>query len=263
MASKKNSGDGQLDAVEQQLDKAEELLTRAEQLEQRADEIESRFKSNEAPVVTTVARPTDITIVLDRSGSMESTKSDAIGGFNNFLAEQRKLPGRTAVTLVQFDDQYEPVYEGRPLDDAPELTDKTFVPRGGTALLDAIGQTIVRTDQRFAKQDNPAELVIFVIITDGQENSSVEYDRAKVFKMIRSHEKEHNWKFIFMGTNQDAIAEAGAMGIMGQHAMTYGAKHFRSSSDVLARKMMAYRSSGNTEDLAFTPEDRQEANPEE
>ncbi len=263
MARKNHSDDGRLDAVEQQLDKAEELLTRAEQLEQRADEIESRFESDKVPVVTTVARPTDITIVLDRSGSMESTKSDAIGGFNSFLAEQRKVPGRTAVTLVQFDDQYEPVYEGRPLDEAPELTDRTFVPRGGTALLDAIGRTIVRTDERFAKQDSPAELVIFVIITDGQENSSVEYDRAKVFKLIRAREQEHNWKFIFMGTNQDAIAEAHDIGIMAQHAIQYGAQHFRTSSDIMARKMAAYRSSGKTEDLDFTPQDRKEANPDE
>ncbi len=262
MARKTNSGTEQIEAVEKQLDKAEELLKRAEKLEKRANEIEGRFESGKAPAVTTAARPTDITVVLDRSGSMEAIKSDTIGSFNSFLAEQRKVTGRTAVTLVQFDDQYESVYEGRPLDDTPDLTDDTFVPRGMTALLDAIGKTIVRTDERFARQDDPAELVIFVILTDGMENASVEYDRKKIFKLIRNRERERNWQFIFLGANQDAIAEAGNIGIASERAMTYDADHIGNASFALARKVVRYRSSGKTLDLAFTPQERHEANPD-
>ena len=270
MVKKTDKPDGSLDAVEQQLDKAEDLLERAEQLERRAeelthraDELEDRFESGAAPAATTAARPTDITIVLDRSGSMQTTKSDTIGSFNSFLAEQRKVTGQATVSLVQFDDQYEPAYEGRPLDDAPDLTDDTYVPRGMTALLDAIGRTIVRTDERFAKQGNRAELVIFVIITDGHENASKEYDREKVFKLIRSYEREHNWQFVFLGANQDAIAEAGDIGIMADRAMTYDVKHIRTANSIMAKKMAMYRRSAKTEDLAFTPEERKAANPDE
>ena len=270
MVKKTAKTDGSLDAVEQQLDKAEDLLQRAEQVERRAeelsrraDEIEDRFETGAAPVVTTAARPTDITVVLDRSGSMQSTKSDTIGSFNSFLAEQRKVTGQATVSLVQFDDQYEPAYEGRPLDDAPDLTDDTYVPRGMTALLDAIGRTIVRTDERFAKQGSRAELVIFVIITDGHENASKEYDREKVFKLIRSYEREHNWQFVFLGANQDAIAEAGDIGIVAQRAMTYGAKHIGKANSIMARKMALYRRSAKTEDLEFTPQERKDANPDE
>ena len=269
MVKKTDKPDGSLDAVEQQLDKAEDLLERAEQLERRAeelarraDELEGRFESGAAPAATTAARPTDITVVLDRSGSMQSTKSDTIGSFNSFLAEQRKVAGQATVSLVQFDDQYEPAYEGRPLDDAPDLTDDTYVPRGMTALLDAIGRTIVRTDERFAKQGNRAELVIFVIITDGHENASKEYDREKIFKMIRSHERDHNWQFVFLGANQDAIAEAGGFGIMADHAMTYSAKHLGVAQSIMAKKMARYRRTAKTEDLAFSPQEREEANPD-
>ena len=132
----------------------------------------------------------DITIVLDRSGSMSSVQADTIGGFNTFIKEQRKLPGECNVSLVQFDDQYEPQYAGKPVGDAPFLDEKTFQPRGMTALLDAIGRTINETGKRLGAMDDddrPSK-VLFVILTDGGENSSKEFTRAKVFEMI-SHQK--------------------------------------------------------------------------
>ncbi len=88
---------------------------------------------------------THITLVLDRSGSMESMRGDAIGGFNTFLKDQQAAPGIASLTLVQFDDRYEKPYEFAPLPSVEPLTEKTFVPRGSTALLDAVGQAI---DQR-------------------------------------------------------------------------------------------------------------------
>lgn len=258
--------DGQLDAVEQQLDHAEDLLKRAQELERRADELSDRADDTASPAESdqapATARSTDITVVLDRSGSMQATRSDAIGSFNSFLAEQRKVAGRATVSLVQFDDEYEPVYDGRPLADVPDLTEETYVPRGMTALLDAIGRTIVRTDERFAAQGERAELVIFVILTDGMENASTEYDRAKVFELIRSHEREHNWQFIFLGSNQDAIAEARELGIVAQRAMTYSDQCIGSANQIMSVKMARYRRSAKTEDLDFTPQERQVANPD-
>ena len=93
---------------------------------------------------------TDVTVILDRSGSMEPIASDVIGGFNGFLAEQQRQPGDCCLTLIQFDDQCEVVFAARPVTQAPRLTEDTFQPRGCTALRDAIGRTIDGTGARLA-----------------------------------------------------------------------------------------------------------------
>ena len=108
---------------------------------------------------------THIAVVLDRSGSMSSVRKDTIGGFNSFLAEQKSAPGEATLTLVQFDNEYQTVFYEEKIANVPDLNDKTFVPRGGTALLDAIGKTITLTGQDLAnKPENlRAEKVIVVI----------------------------------------------------------------------------------------------------
>src|SRR6266487_1756585 len=93
---------------------------------------------------------TDITIVLDRSGSMEAIREDAVGGFNRFLRDQQAADGQARLTLVQFDHLYEPLYQGLDIRDAKALDQTTFVPRGSTALLDAIGRTIKATGDRLS-----------------------------------------------------------------------------------------------------------------
>src|SRR6476620_7328202 len=125
---------------------------------------------------------TDVTVILDRSGSMEAIASDVIGGFNQFLAEQQRHPGDCRLTLVQFDDRYEVLYLARPIADAARLTADTFEPRGSTALLDAIGRTIDATGARLAalpEAERPNR-VLLAIVTDGQENASVHYTRDRV-----------------------------------------------------------------------------------
>lgn len=114
---------------------------------------------------------TDVTVILDRSGSMESIATDVIGSFNVFLATQQRLPGECRLSLVQFDDEYEVVYAGVPIGEAPRMTDRTFVPRGMTALLDAIGRTIDATGRRLAalpEAERPGTVLV-AIITDGLE----------------------------------------------------------------------------------------------
>lgn len=184
----------------------------------------------------------DITVVLDRSGSMSSVRADTIGGFNSFIEEQRKVPGECNASLVQFDDQYEVVYTAKPVKDAPALTTETFVPRGMTALLDAIGRTINETGKRLSvipEADRPGK-VIFVILTDGGENSSKEYTREKVFEMITHQKSAYQWDFVFLGANQDAISTGAGLGIARGSTMTYasnavGTKHaFRSASNYAA-----------------------------
>ena len=124
----------------------------------------------------------DITIILDRSGSMESVKDDTIGGFNSFLAEQQKVAGEAVLSLVQFDDQYEVVYQDKDIRAADRLTEATFQPRGMTALLDAVGRTINAVGQRLASlpETERPDKVVLVIMTDGFENSSHEFSAAKI-----------------------------------------------------------------------------------
>ncbi len=160
---------------------------------------------------------TDITVVLDRSGSMHACQSDSEGGLNRFIADQKKLPGAAVFTLVQFDTEYEFVHRAVPIRDVPHCP---LVPRGNTALLDAVGRAIVETGERLAKtpeKDRPG-LVAFVILTDGQENSSREFSLARVREMISHQQDVYKWQFTYLGANQDAFAEAGSLGIAGAAA---------------------------------------------
>lgn len=163
---------------------------------------------------------TDIVVVLDRSGSMQSCKDDAEGGLNAFVDEQKTRPGRAMFSLVQFDTEYEFVHRGVPIAQVPPFT---LIPRGWTALLDAVGRAIIETGDRFSKtpeSDRPG-LVVFVIITDGQENSSKEFTRDQIKEMIRHQTEVYKWQFTFLGANQDAFAEAGGMGIAAAGTANY------------------------------------------
>lgn len=163
----------------------------------------------------TKANFTSINVVLDRSGSMETIADDVIGGFNTFIQEQKKVPGEAIFTLAQFDDQYEVVYDCAPIADVKELTKETYVPRGSTALLDAIARTVNNVGSKLAsmkEEDRPSK-VIFLVSTDGQENASREFTHAKVKEMVEHQTTKYNWTFIFMGASgMDAIAQGTSMG---------------------------------------------------
>lgn len=174
---------------------------------------------------------TDITLVVDRSGSMHQIREDAEGGINSFIAEQGKQPGEALLTLVQFDTEFEFVHRGMPLPQVPKFE---LVPRGSTALLDAVGTAIRGSGERLASMNEPDRpgLVIFVIVTDGMENSSHQFTRAQIKEMIQHQQQTYAWQFIFLGANQDAFAEAGQIGIdrfgaapfdVDKVAATYGA----------------------------------------
>ena len=163
-------------------------------------------------------KATEIVCILDRSGSMESIKHDAIGAFNSFLNGQKKLPSEAYLTLVLFDNEYELLYDSMPLDDVPELTELTFVPRGMTALLDATGRTI-NTVKKKTKDKN----VIVCILTDGEENSSHEYKHADIIKLINKRKEKHHWEFIFLAANQDAIQAGNSLGINANRSVNFSA----------------------------------------
>lgn len=165
---------------------------------------------------TQKAKETEIVVVLDRSGSMQSISASTVDGFNKFLDEQKNAEGEAFVTLVQFDDRYEVDYKSVPVKDVnPLINGETFKPRGMTALLDAIGKTVneLETDRD----------VVFVIITDGDENASREFKRDAIMKMIKTLEDEKGWYFLFLGANQDAISAGGNIGISGNKSFTYSA----------------------------------------
>ncbi len=152
-----------------------------------------------------------ITVVLDRSGSMQSIKQDVIGGFNNFLNQQKSLARKTTFTFIQFDtiNSYEVVYDNVDINNVNELTDNTFKPRGGTPLLDCLGAAITNLDRELnalADDDKPGK-VFFIIITDGQENSSREYKKDVIVKMI-DEKKKQGWEFLFLSADLNAINDA-------------------------------------------------------
>lgn len=140
-----------------------------------------------------------IACVIDKSGSMYSLANDSIGGFNAFLEGQQLISGDAKFTLALFNDDYDLIHENKALSEVPKLTEKTYRPSGSTALYDAIGNIIVKIDKHKADEDK----VIFVILTDGEENSSKEFDEKAIAEMISQHD---DWEFVFLAANQDAFA---------------------------------------------------------
>lgn len=168
---------------------------------------------------------TDITIVIDRSGSMQTIKNDTIGGFNTFLKDQQETPGQATFSLHQFDDLFETVIDARPIAEVKPLDSKTYVPRGSTALLDAVGRSINSTGERLAKmeeKDRPGK-VVFVIITDGEENASKEFTLSKVKSMIKLQQETYKWQFVFLGANIDAVSVGAGLGVPISNAMKFAA----------------------------------------
>ena len=170
---------------------------------------------------------TDITIILDRSGSMSIIAADTIRGLNTFLDKQRTQPGDLLLTLVQFDDinPYEVVYNGVNVKNVPNLEASSFIPRGSTPLLDAVGRGIIGTGSRLRniKEEDRPGLVVFVIVTDGQENASKEFTKAKIAEMIKEQTDKYSWSFIFIGANQDAITTAKDLNIDVRNSINYSA----------------------------------------
>lgn len=160
-------------------------------------------------------KPTQIVVVLDRSGSMQSIATPTVDGLNSFIKEQRNAKGDATLTLVQFDHEYQVDYIARPINEVKDLINgETFQPNGTTALFDAVGKTI--------NDLNTTDDVIFVIITDGHENASKEYDQKKVFGLIEE-KKNMGWNFLFLGANQDAIKAGASMGISANNSVNYNA----------------------------------------
>lgn len=200
----------------------------------------------------------DITVVLDRSGSMGSLTEEVIGSFNNFLDEQKKVEGEATFTLIQFDDQYEVNFDAIDLQNTSHLDANTYVPRGMTALFDAVGKAIISTGKRLSdmeEADRP-EKVIFLIQTDGEENASKEFSLKKVKSMIREQQEVYSWEFVFLGANIDAVSMAADIGIRQDRAMKYAnnAQGTQEAFCSLSSNLASYRR-GEKVDMAYEDKD--------
>ena len=205
---------------------------------------------------------TDITLVVDRSGSMDAIQSDAEGGVNAFIEKQVNEPGEALLTLVQFDTEYEFLQKGVPIDKVPQYQ---LRPRGATALLDAVGRAINETGERLAKmpEQNRPGLVIFVIMTDGLENSSREFTKSQVKEMIEEQQNKYNWHFTFLGADQDAFAEARGLGIDDKFAAKFSKDKVAATYLFTGHKVGRMRKqamAGETVDNKFTDEEREQMN---
>ena len=165
----------------------------------------------------------DVVFILDRSGSMGGLESDTIGGFNSMLEKQRKIEGKAFITTVLFDDQYELLHDRIDISKVKNITEKEYYVRGNTALLDAIGKTIAKEKaiQDTLGKNEKADKVLFVIITDGLENASKEYNSSTVKKLIETQKEKYGWEFLFLGANIDAIETANTIGINAERAVNY------------------------------------------
>jgi hypothetical protein len=173
---------------------------------------------------------------------MEGVKKDTIGGFNTFVRGQKKLPGRASLTLVQFDSVgIDTVYEGLSVKSVPALV---LEPRGGTPLLDAIGDTIGKTKHRLLKQRRKIDQVVFVIITDGEENASRKFTKKQILDLVNESAEDLKWEFVYLGANQDAIKEGSMIGI--RHSFGYIASPIHTTRlwEAVDNSVSTYRGTG-------------------
>lgn len=186
---------------------------------------------------------TELVFILDKSGSMGGLESDTIGGYNAMLEKQKAVEDECRMTTVLFDNNYELLHDRIDIKAVSAIAEKEYFVGGSTALIDAIGRTIhkIGNAQKHTAEDYRAEKVMFVIITDGEENSSREYSSEKVKKMIEHQKAKYGWEFIFLGANIDAVETAKRFGIAPNRAQNYHADsegvelNFRVMSDTIAK----------------------------
>ncbi|MGH2444736.1 MAG: VWA domain-containing protein [Candidatus Limnocylindria bacterium] len=202
---------------------------------------------------------THIYVLLDRSGSMESIKTDIEGGYAAFVDEQRSAAGESCVTLAQFDTEYEVVYADQPVADIGPLV---LRPRGNTALLDSMARLIVDSGRHLAElpEEQRPGTVIVAIMTDGLENSSREWTHAAVKELVERQTTAYAWQFLYMGADQDAIEVGSQMGIPAAQSVTYGRGKSRemmaSVSGKLANSRRVALRTGVGKLEEFTPQER-------
>ena len=166
---------------------------------------------------------TELVFILDRSGSMEGLEADTIGGFNSMIDKQQKEEGEALVSTVLFDDEMKVIHDRTEIGKVKKLTEKEYYVGGCTALLDAVGGAIhhIGNVHKYAREEDRPAKTLFIITTDGMENSSKNYTFSDVKRMIKRQQEKYHWEFLFLGANIDAIEVAGHMGISRDRAANY------------------------------------------
>lgn len=174
---------------------------------------------------------TEIVFILDESGSMAPLKNDTIGGFNSMIEKQKDEVGEAVVTTIMFSNKSRIVHDRENINRIGELTSKQYCPGSNTALLDAVGEAVdhISSIHKYARDEDRPEHTIFIITTDGMENSSRKFSQADVKKLIEA-KKEEGWEFIFLGANIDAAQTAGDIGISKESAVDYVADEIGTGS---------------------------------
>ena len=194
---------------------------------------------------------TEVVFILDRSGSMSGLEADTIGGFNSMIEKQRKEEGEAYISTVLFDDQTEVLYDRVPVGKIKPMNDRQYYVRGCTALLDAIGGAIhhIANVHKYAREEDRPEKTLFIIITDGMENSSHLYTYEKVKKMVEMEKEKYGWEFLFLGANMDAIAAAKNFGIEEDKAVEYRSDDIgtRLNYAVMSEAICEFRTKGTVE----------------
>ena len=175
-------------------------------------------------------KTTHIVAILDASGSMYTLEKDVIGNFNTFLKEQQKLPGKAKLTLVTFDSKVKKIHDKIKLKKVKPITDEYQI-GGLTALYDAIGEALTPMLNK--------DKVIVLIHTDGEENSSREYTKARIKSLIES---KPEWEFIFVGADIDASSAGAEIGIAKTIQSTATPDGLMRSYDIFSSSVASYRS---------------------
>lgn len=187
-----------------------------------------------------------IIFVIDESGSMQGTESDVIGGFNNFIDEQKeKCNGKVDVTLYKFNSISSRIFNDLPLDKIHHLNRSDYTPGGLTALYDTIGVAINETEKHCSKlkQKHRPDMVMMVIITDGQENASREYSAQMVKQLIEKQEQSEVWQFIYLGADLSSFADADTLGIKYKASSTK--KNLKNKFEQVSEHTIRFRKAHN------------------
>lgn len=200
---------------------------------------------------------TSINVIIDASGSMQGLANDTIGSFNTFLKEQKDFPGEALFTLCTFNSTHRIVHDFVKIASVSDLDTNSYQPGGYTALLDAMGHTMEIVGQKLAalpEEERPSK-VIFLVITDGEENSSFRYTSEQIKNMVEHQKDKYSWEFVFFGASLDQIAAGQALGISMNNTMSYTPSSAGTHQlyNTISSSMTSYRASNSSRANFFDP----------